>query len=104
MDTPLNQIDINDGPKFRLNTLYLAVKVMQHVQQANIPVAILTDFHVCCQNFLRVACGEIRKRFDFYDALLTQIAWLSPATATDAKAGRRVSVFASPHATSATVD
>ncbi|KAL1246583.1 hypothetical protein QQF64_034546 [Cirrhinus molitorella] len=86
LHTPLNQIDINDGPKLRLNTLYLGVKVMQHVQQANITVAILTDFHVRCQNFLRVACGEIRKRFDFDDALLTQIACLPPATATDAKA------------------
>ncbi|KAL1280060.1 hypothetical protein QQF64_014660 [Cirrhinus molitorella] len=69
-----NKIDINNGPKLRLNTLYLGVKVMQHVQQANIPVAILTDFHVRCQNFLRVVCGEIRERFDFDDALLTQIA------------------------------
>ncbi|ROI15250.1 hypothetical protein DPX16_1403 [Anabarilius grahami] len=85
--TPLNQIEINDGAKLRpLNTLYLGVKVMQHVQQAKIPAATLTDFHVRCQNFLRVACGEIKKRFDFDDALLTQIVCLSPATATDAKA------------------
>ncbi|KAL1276188.1 hypothetical protein QQF64_035811 [Cirrhinus molitorella] len=86
LHTPLNLIEINDGPKLRLNTLYLGVKVMQHVQQANIPIAILTDFHVRCQNFLRVACKEIRKRFDFDNALLTQIACLSPAIATDAKA------------------
>ncbi|ROK84992.1 hypothetical protein DPX16_0682 [Anabarilius grahami] len=59
---------------------------MQHVQQAKIPAATLTDFHVRCQNFLRVACGGIKKRFEFDDALLTQITCLSPATATDAKA------------------
>lgn len=63
---PLNQIDINDSEKLRpLNTLYLGVKVMQHVLQTKIPAATLTDFHV--------------------HSLLTQIVCLSPASATDAK-------------------
>ncbi|CAM4587089.1 unnamed protein product [Leuciscus chuanchicus] len=84
--TPLNQIDINDSQKLRpLNTLYLGVKVMHHVQKTKIPAATLTDFHVHSQNFLRVACREIKKRFDFDDTLLTQIVCLSPAAATDAK-------------------
>lgn len=60
MRTPLKDIDINNGPKVTLSSMYLDIKVMQHVQQAKISPANLTDFYVCCQNFLQVACGEIR--------------------------------------------
>ncbi len=86
MRTPLKDIDINNGPKIALSSMYLGIKVMHHVQQAKIAPANLTDFYVRCQNFLQVACGEIKKRFDFDDALLTCLVCLSPATATDANA------------------
>jgi hypothetical protein len=87
LHTALSQISFNDDSKFLpLNTMYLGVKVMQKVQQSKFTPAILTDFYMRCQKFLRVACGEIKKRFDFDDALLVHIACLSPATATDARA------------------
>lgn len=58
---------------------------MQRVRQSKVTPATRTDFDMRCQNFLRVACGEIKKRFDFDDALLIHTACLSPATATDAR-------------------
>ncbi|MEQ2174920.1 hypothetical protein GOODEAATRI_012609 [Goodea atripinnis] len=83
----LSQTNFNDDSKLLpLNTMYLGIKVMQNVQQANFTPATLTDFYMRCQKFLRVACREIKKRFDFDDALLVHIACLSPATATDARA------------------
>ncbi|MEQ2255967.1 hypothetical protein ILYODFUR_019273 [Ilyodon furcidens] len=86
LHTALSQTNSNDDSKLLpLNTMYLGIKVMQNVQQSKFPPATLTDFYMCCQKFLRVACREIKKRFDF-DALLVHIACLSPATATDARA------------------
>lgn len=87
LHTPLNQININDDSNLLpLNLMYLGVKVMQQVQHTKIPPAILTDFRVRCQSFLRVTCREIRKHFDYDDLLMTQIKCLSPATATSGMA------------------
>lgn len=63
--------------------MFLGVKVMQKVQQSKFTPATLTDFYMRCQKCLRVACGEMKKCFDFDDAPLVHIACLSPATATD---------------------
>ena len=57
--------------------MYLGVKVMQKVQQSKFTPTTLTYFYMRCQKFLQVACREIKKRFDFDDALLVHIACLS---------------------------
>lgn len=87
LHTALSHINFNDDSKLLpLNTMYLGIKVMQNVQQSKFTPVTLTDFYMHCQKFLRVACRQMKKRFDFDDALLVHIACLSPATATDARA------------------
>ncbi|KAJ8381342.1 hypothetical protein SKAU_G00021200 [Synaphobranchus kaupii] len=68
-----------------LNAMYLGVSVMQRLNTTQqLPPAAVTDFRMRCQMFVKVACQEIQKRFNFDDPILTQIECLSPAIAIDA--------------------
>lgn len=96
LHTDLSQINFNDDSKFLpLNTMYLGVKVMQKVHQSKFTPATLTDSYIRCQKCLQVACGEMKKRFDFDDGLLVHIACLSPATATDVSVSSHESIATS---------
>lgn len=79
------RIDPTDTAKtLPLNAMYFGIGVMQLLNMQKLSPAAVTEFCMRCQMFLKVACQEIKKRFNFDDPILTQIECLSPAIAIDA--------------------
>lgn len=79
------RIDPTDTAKtLPLNAMYLGIGVMQLLNTQKLSPAAVTEFCMRCQMFLKVACQEIKKRFNFDDPIPTQIECLSPAIAIDA--------------------
>ncbi len=85
----ISLIDPTDTAKTQpLNAVYLGVVVMQRLNSSTtqLPPAAVTDVRMRCQMFVKVACQDIQKRFNFDDPFLTQMECLSPTVAMDAHA------------------
>lgn len=54
--------------------MYLGVRVMNQLDKSRISATDpnLLDFQQRCQNFLIIACEEIKKRYDFNNPVLTR--------------------------------
>lgn len=88
------RIDLTDTAKtLPLNAMYLGIGVMQLLNTQKLSPAAVTEFRMRCQMFLKAACQEIKKRFNFDDPILTQIECISPAIAIDASRALYPSLF-----------
>jgi hypothetical protein len=58
------------------SNIYLGIEVLNYVDKLD--EAEKNDFYIRCREFLIVSCLEIQKRFDFRDALLSQISIFGP--------------------------
>jgi hypothetical protein len=59
-----------------LKNIYLGIEVLNYVDE--IDEAEKNYFYIRCCEFLIVSCLKIQKRFDFRDALLSQISIFDP--------------------------
>lgn len=71
--THLSDIDPNNVSQFlSSHDIYLGVRVAENVSRLTPDEKI--DFFIRCRQFLIVSCNEIKKRFDFKENILSQIA------------------------------
>ncbi|KAJ8912516.1 hypothetical protein NQ315_015600 [Exocentrus adspersus] len=56
----------------------LRIGVMQYMSNANLSKEATSDFFERCRRFLICLCGEIKRRFDFNDKILSNISIFNP--------------------------
>lgn len=62
--------------------MYLGIRVMKQLDRYRVSIdSNLNDFQQRCQNFLMIACKEIKDRYDFNNPILSSLPVLDPTRA-----------------------
>lgn len=64
--------------------MYLGIRVMKQLDRPRLSVGVdpnLIDFQQRCQNFIMIACKEIKDRYDFNNPILSSLPVLDPIRA-----------------------
>lgn len=63
--------------------MYFGIKVLQEIQKPFIfkNKALLDEFYLTAQNFLIIACLQIKKKYNFGDSVMSAIKLMDPRTA-----------------------
>ncbi|CAI6358771.1 unnamed protein product [Macrosiphum euphorbiae] len=83
--TPIHLINPENVDEYIPSTqMYLGIKVLKEIEKPNINSnkALLNDFYWRAQQFLKIACSQIKKKYDFSNPLMSKIKLMDPKVAT----------------------
>jgi len=79
--TPINDIDPeNDKQYIPFTQMYLGIRVLKKIEKPNIAYnkSLLNDFYLRTQNFLKISCIQIKKKYNFNDPLMSKLKLIDP--------------------------
>jgi len=74
--TPLHLINIENVEQYiPITQIYLGIKVLKEIEKPSINSnkELLNDFYLRVQQFLKIACLQIKKKYDFSNPLMLKI-------------------------------